>query len=42
MKACAAKIDELKKALSDFVMQHTPRSPEPARWTPSRRWDSSA
>ena len=24
LKACAAKIDELKKALSDFVMQHTP------------------
>ena len=24
LKACAAKIDELKKALADFVMQHTP------------------
>ncbi|NJD88759.1 MAG: ATP-dependent Clp protease ATP-binding subunit ClpA [Betaproteobacteria bacterium] len=24
LKACAAKIDDLKKALSDFVMQHTP------------------
>src|SRR5947207_15542421 len=23
-KACAGKVDELKKALSDFVMQHTP------------------
>jgi ATP-dependent Clp protease ATP-binding subunit ClpA len=24
LKACAAKIEDLKKALSDFVMQHTP------------------
>jgi ATP-dependent Clp protease ATP-binding subunit ClpA len=24
LKACAAKIDDLKKALADFVMQHTP------------------
>ena len=24
LKACAAKIDELKKALSEFIEQHTP------------------
>lgn len=43
LRACAANIEELRKSLGDFVVQHTPVvGGVPARWTRSRPSASGA
>jgi len=42
LRACAANIEELRKALGDFIAAHTPRSRAPRKSIPSRRSVSSA
>jgi ATP-dependent Clp protease ATP-binding subunit ClpA len=42
LRACSANIDDLRKSLTNFIKDNTPRWRARTRWTPSPRWVSSA
>ena len=42
LRACSANIDDLRKSLTNFIKDNTPRWLAPTTWTRSPRWVSSA
>ena len=42
LRACSANIDDLRKSLSNFIADNTPRCRAPKRWTRSPRLGFSA
>ena len=38
LRACSANVDDLRKALSNFIKDNTPQTPLPSKWIFSMIW----